>query len=222
MANSQRSDPVIQLGRRIVSELKRDDSTASVWLAHLLAERLAAVDDAHTADDKRAAEGDCVTLILELWRRQSDFPSSIRPFRDVDAVIRTLEALNIDETPFYYFADTLRFSSEAGLSEAERQWLEFAVSADQVARRIIRHALREAVLAAGNSVQDWVSLAREVVGEEPVESRVVHIILDGDGTSHDRLWRERRQNELARLRAFIGIASQWAESLEHELAQEEP
>ena len=66
MKSLDRSKAVIELGKRIVAGLKLGDEVTAQWMAHLVAEKISAAEQAsETARDDAMAE--CVDVILKFW-----------------------------------------------------------------------------------------------------------------------------------------------------------
>jgi hypothetical protein len=204
---------MIALGKRLAAQLDDDDDIAANWLAHLLAERLTAVETAPDAEAKAVAEAGCTGLIMELWRQQAAFPNHKRPFRDLDVVLRTIESLDTDNPASRYYPSPFRSAGGDAVPEAPRQWLELALGVDATARQLIRAALGMAVGAMGDEMQDWVALARAASADDPAEARVIRFVLDGGEQDDLDVVREQRQRQLGRLEEFIALAQLLAKDL---------
>ena len=103
MESLDRSKAVIELGKRIVTGLMLGDDVTAQWMAHVVAEKISAAEHAsETARD--AAVVECMDVILKLWAHRYTLPPYMRPLRDLDPLLRTLNSLGVNE------ADELRFS----------------------------------------------------------------------------------------------------------------
>ena len=66
MESFDHSKAAIELGKRIVAGLKLGNDVTAQWMAHLVAEKIVAAEQAsETARD--AAVSECVDVILKLW-----------------------------------------------------------------------------------------------------------------------------------------------------------
>ena len=141
MESLDHSKSVIELGKRIVAGLEGSNDVTAQWMSHLVAEKILAAEQApETTRDVATAE--CVDVILKLWAHRYTLPPYMRPLRELDPLLRTLNSLGVDG------ADKLRFftrrpNSEEleGATDEEKQIFEFAVGIDHAARELIRHAL---------------------------------------------------------------------------------
>ena len=173
MESLDRSKAVIELGKRIVAGLTLGDDVTAQWMAHLVAEKISAAEDApETARDSAVAE--CVDVILKLWAHRYTLPPYMRPLRELDPLLCTLNSLGVNE------ADAPRFfarppSSEEleGASEDEKQLFEFAIGIDHAARELIRCALSVAAERSVNVVKPWLEEVVKGGLEATVELRVL-------------------------------------------------
>lgn len=96
MVTSVRSDPVLQLGKKIVDELGLDQSvdTLSRWMAHYIAELIHSAETADT-EDRSEKLSRCASAILDLWEHRSELPNGKRPFEDVEPILRALQSLDL-------------------------------------------------------------------------------------------------------------------------------
>ena len=215
MVSQSRSEATIALGKRLVEQLGDDGDLSAMWLSHLLAERMTAVDQAHEAD-KKAAEDACVGLILELWAHRNQFSDRHRPLRDMDAVMRTLDTLDLDRPGHRYFAPVFRAVDAGATAEPAAQWLKLATEIDDKAKLLIRLALAQAVGAMETDAAEWVTLAAEAVAQEPAEALVLHFIWPDKPNTRD-LQNQATARQLQDLRDFIDLAEQLAQNLERQL-----
>lgn len=102
MESLDRSKAVIDLGKRIVAGLMLGDDVTAQWMAHLVAEKISAAEDAsETVRDSAVAE--CIDAILKLWSHRYMLPPHMRPLRELDPLLHTLNSLGVNE------ADELRY-----------------------------------------------------------------------------------------------------------------
>lgn len=210
--SQSRSKAIIDLGKRLADQLGDEADLAALWLSHLLAERMAAVEQAE-GEQKIAAEEACVRLILELWSKRNSFTDRHRPLRDMDPILRTLAALDVERPDHRYFGSVFRAANPADTPEVAAQWLKFATELDTIAKELIRLALGQAVEAMDTDAADWIDLAAKAAAQEPVEALIVRFVSPGSGGKRD--WeKEARAKRVGRLREFIALAEQLADRLE--------
>jgi hypothetical protein len=91
---------VLELGKRLVSQLDAADDFLASWMAHYIAQR---INDAEKAPDEARAEAtdSCAKAILEIWEHRSSLPNQVRPLRDLGPVLRTLASLDVDQTQYF-------------------------------------------------------------------------------------------------------------------------
>lgn len=179
MESLDRSKAVIELGKRIVAGLKLGDDVTAQWMAHLVAEKISAAEQApETARDVAVAE--CVDVILKLWTHLYTLPPYMRPLRELEPLLLTLNSLGVNE------ADELRFfsrrpSSEEleGATEEEKKLFEFAIEIDHVARELIRHTLSVAAERSVDLVKPWLEEAFNGNLDATVELRIARFAEEG-------------------------------------------
>ena len=220
MESLDRSKAVIELGKRIVAGLMLGDDVTAQWMAHLVAEKISAAEDAsETVRDSAVSE--CVDVILKLWAHRYTLPPYMRPLRELDPLLHTLNSLDVNE------ADELRFftrppSSEEleGATEDEKKLFEFAIGIDQTARELIRYALSIAAERAVNLVNPWLE---EVVNgglEATVELRVSRFVVDGLLKSQKEANRQAMLDRADRLESFAKVALSLASEMREMLPQD--
>ncbi|MBK3866486.1 hypothetical protein GFL09_02030 [Pseudomonas stutzeri] len=219
MESLDRSKAVIELGKRIVAGLTLGDDVTAQWMAHLVAEKISAAEDApETARDSAVAE--CVDVILKLWAHRYTLPPYMRPLRELDPLLRTLNSLGVNE------ADALRFfarppSSEEleGASEDEKQLFEFAIGIDHAARELIRCALSVAAERSVNVVKPWLEEVVKGGLEATVELRLSRFVVDGLIKSHKETKRQAMLDRADRLESFAKVALSLASEMREMLPQ---
>jgi hypothetical protein len=213
-----RSKAVLELGKRLVAQLDDDDDLLSSWMAHEIAARMQAVEVA-SGEAKRLAEDACAAAILELWRHRNALPAHQRPFSELEPVIRTIASLDVEGSGYRYFPHALREAAAGNAEGKAKTWLEFAIGLDYTARLLIKSALRSAAELAASSAQAWVDLANRAGADEGVEPLVVRFALDSDngGESETSKENEVLKERLARIEAFLSVASEMADDLRGKL-----
>lgn len=206
MESLDRSKAVIELGKRIVAGLKLGDDVTAQWMAHLVAEKISAAEDApETVRDAAVAE--CVNVILKLWAHRYTLPPYMRPLRELDPLLRTLNSLGVNE------ADELRFfmrppSSEEleGATEDEKKLFEFAIGIDHAARELIRHALSVAAERSIDVVKPWLDEAVKGSLEATVELRISRFVAEGLLETQEKAKQQAMLDRIDRLENFAKIA----------------
>ena len=142
-ARSKRSKDVLSLGRRLVQELKLNETcnTLAKWMSHYLAEQMLAVQAAKGRAAQRAAEDHCCEVILRLWAARANLPGTARPLGRLDEAIKALEEMRSDQTRF---PAMVRRAS----GQAKSPWLGFARDSYAAERRMACIAFLAGVLEA--------------------------------------------------------------------------
>ncbi|XKY25135.1 hypothetical protein HKW97_24180 (plasmid) [Pseudomonas luteola] len=220
MESLNRSKAVIELGKRIVAGLMLGDDVTAQWMAHLVAEKISAAEDAsETVRDSAVAE--CVDVILKLWAHRYILPPYMRPLRELDPLLRTLNSLGVNE------ADKLRFfarppTSEEleSASEDEKELFEFAIGIDQAARELIRYALSVAAERSVNVVNPWLEEVVKGGLEATVELRVSRFVAEGLLKSQKEANRQAMLDRADRLESFAQAALFLADNMRKTLSQD--
>lgn len=220
MESLDRSKAVIELGKRIVAGLKLGDDVTAQWMAHLVAEKISAAEDAsETVRDVAVAE--CVDVILKLWSHRYTLPPYMRPLRELDPLLRTLNSLGVNE------ADGLRFfarppSSEEleGATEDEKKLFEFAIGIDRVARELIRYAISVAAERSLNVVKLWLEDAFKGSLEAAVELRISRFVAEGLLKNQEKANQQAMLDRIDRLESFAKAALFLAGDMRKTLSQD--
>ena len=220
MESLDRSKAVIELGKRIVAGLMLGDDVTAQWMAHLVAEKIFAAEDAsETVRDSAVAE--CVDVILKLWAHRYTLPPYMRPLRELDPLLRTLNSLGVNE------ADELRFfarppTSEEleGASEDEKELFEFAIGIDQAARELIRYALSVAAERSVSVVNPWLEEVVKGGLEATVELRVSRFVAGGLLKSKEQAKQQAMLDRIGRLESFAEAAMFLAADMRSTLPQD--
>ena len=172
MESLDRSKAVIELGKRIVAGLKLGDDVTAQWMAHLVAEKISIAEEAsETLRDVAVAE--CVDVILKLWAHRYTLPPYMRPLRELDPLLRTLNSLGVDDAiELRFFSRPLSIEELEGATEDERELFEFAIGIDHVARELIRYALSVASERSVDLVKPWLKDAFKGNLEAAVELQI--------------------------------------------------
>ncbi|MGE8496271.1 MAG: AVAST type 3 anti-phage protein Avs3b [Pseudomonas sp.] len=220
MESLDRSKAVIELGKRIVAGLMLGDDVTAQWMAHLVAEKISAAEDAsETARDSAVAE--CVDVILKLWAHRYTLPPYMRPLRTLEPLLSTLNSLGVNE------ADELRFfahppSNEEleGATEEEKELFTVAISIDQTARELIRYFLSVAAERSANVAKPWLEEVVKGGLEATVELRVSRFVVDGLLKNQKEANRQAMLDRADRLESFAKVALSLASEMRETLPQD--
>jgi len=160
MESLDRSRAVIKLGMRLVTELKISDDSLAQWMAHFIAERIDAVE--HASPENRAlAQDACASAIFNLWEHRNSLSRDIRPFREIEPLLKTLESLDTDGEARCRYLPTRSEGEEIDSA---------ALSIDYAARVLIKSILQaagqDAVKKSVPLVEDAASADVDVVLEQ--------------------------------------------------------
>ena len=69
------------MGKKIVKEFSSEGrhNTSIQWMGHYLAELIHKSENASSQEDKKSAHKECISLILELWKRRAYYPERLAP-----------------------------------------------------------------------------------------------------------------------------------------------
>lgn len=205
---------ILALGKKLVDELGLDQSvdTLGRWMAHYIAEL---INDAENAapEEKPSRQERCAAAILELWRHRAELRDGIRPFEDVEPILRALASLDpLDETPRYFSIARAAAADVEPDTEAGK-WLKLANGIDSTAKELIRHCFARAAQTAQDETAEWVTLAEEAGLENDVEVRVVGFLSKKAGAGEEDEERREIEKRIERLEAFMDLAAELAADL---------
>ena len=223
MESLDRSKAVIEIGKRVVAGLKLGEDVTAQWMAHLVAEKISAAEQASEAT-RDAAASVCVDVILKLWAHRYTLPPYMRPLRELDPLLRTLNSLGVKEE------DELRFfsrppSSEEldGATEDEKKLFEFAIGIDHVARELIRHALSVAAERSVDLVRPWLEEAFKGNLDVAVELRIARFAVEGLMKGQEAAKRQVMLDRIDRMESFANaallIANEMRKTLPRDIAE---
>ncbi|WP_110674236.1 AVAST type 3 anti-phage proein Avs3b [Salinicola sp. RZ23] len=223
MESLDRSKAVIEIGKRIVADLKLGDDVTAQWMAHLIAEKISAAEDApETARDTAVAE--CVDMIQKLWAHRYTLPPYMRPLRELDPLLRTLTSLGVDEMDEFRFFSRPPSSEELeGATEEEKELFEFAIGIDHAARELIRYALGVAAERSINVVKPWLEESVKGGLEATVELRVSRFaedcLLKSQKETNSQVMLDRAVRLESFAKAALFLASEMREMLPHDITK---
>lgn len=208
MESLDRSRALIDLGKRLVTELCLGDDLLAQWMAHVIAERMDAAKRA-SPEARASAQDACSQAILSLWEHRNCLPSHMRPFRELEPLFRTLASLDMDSgARFRYFP---REPSDEELEAAEvagNRFLEAAVNLDHSARALIRYLLGAAAKEAAEKAIPWLDAAIDAEADVVLELRIVEFVLGGaKAPGADEIARRALQDKIEKLEAFSRMAT---------------
>lgn len=201
-----RSKAVIKLGKRIVAGLKLSDEVTAQWMAHLVAERISAAEHAPEAA-RDAAVAECLDVILKLWAHRYTLPPYMRPLRELDPLLRTLNSLGVNrEDKLRFFARPPSSGELEGATEDEKRLFEFAIGIDHAARELIRHALSVAAERSVDLVKPWLEEAFEGNLDATVELRIARFAVEGLLKRQEATQRQTMLGRIDRLESIANAA----------------
>lgn len=179
MESLDRSKAVIELGKRIVAGLELGGDVVAQWMAHFVAEKISAAEQA-PRDTRDTAVAACVEAILKLWANRYTLPTYMRPLKELDPLLHTLKSLSLDEADGYrFFARAPNDEELKGATDKERELFEFAIGIDHAARELIRYLLSSAAEQATDAVRPWLEGAVKGGLDVKVELSVSWFVADG-------------------------------------------
>lgn len=217
MESLARSDAVVQLGVRLIAELKAEDDLLAQWMAHEVAARISAIDSMKS-DEALGARDECAHLILMVWEHRASLPRRDRIFGQLEPLLRTLASLDVDGgEPYRYIHGFRKEAATRGARADTREWLDLAFGIDYAARILIEQALTAAAEPFSGEAQAWVELSLKA-GIDPVaERRVLEFVSqrsDGELGSDELKRRTRLKDRCDRLRQFAKLAGAFADDLQ--------
>ena len=228
MESLERSKAVIALGKRLVASLAEENDLTAEWMAHLIAERMDAVEQAPPAE-KTAAEEACAHAIYKLWSHRFSAPRGVNLLHEAEPIARALASLDPERKEFRFFPEAVGLAGAEDLKNPN-DWLKLAQQLDRTCRDLIHFALQKGA-DDGMASQEFKDLLKQVLDAEAnvhFEVRLVSFILDKDQEEVDeqeRLYRiadRIRWEKATRLEQFAALASNLASQLKEGLTEEPP
>lgn len=219
-----RSEPVLNLGKKIIDELGLDQSvdTLSRWMAHYIAQLILSVETAG-AEDRSEKLSRCASAILDLWRHRSELPNGKRPFEDVEPILRALESLDLNNNTPRYFRSVRTAAGTAEQDVETMRWLDIADGLDYSARILIRYCLVRAAEDALDRSKEWVALAEAVGTEDGIDLAVLRTISYEsellNSATPDETMRKEIEGRLERLNGLTKMANALSSDLHAQLEQ---
>lgn len=214
-----RSKSVIALGKRIVASLSQDEDLTSEWMAHLIAERINAVEQAQP-EDKAEAEEACVQEILRLWEHRYTAPARFNPLREIEPIARTLAALDPEREEFRYYSEALGLASEEDCKNPS-DWLKLALQINRTSKDLIHFSLQQGSRETF-ATQEFKGALDEAIGANVdlvVEIRLARFIAEIDDREEllAQATEKRTREKIEQLERFAALSMQMAEKLKQSL-----
>lgn len=208
----ERSSAVIDLGKRLVTQLKLGDDEPAQWMAHALAERIK--DAENSPPEKRvAAQSSCAELVFQLWERRYCLPTQLRPLRSLEPLLRTLNSLDASNGPRFRFMQEK--PADVKVDESVEKKLDLAVKLDDAARILVHYFIAAAAEEAAEEAKPWIQSAADAGADVTLEVRVVSFVDDGLARSSDEaeVARETLKSKIRKLEIFASLAASHAADL---------
>lgn len=218
MESFERSKAVINLGKRLVTALNLGDDMLAQWIAHVIAERINAAEHA-LPEERASAENACSQAIFSLWEHRNSLPSHMRPFRELDPLLQTLESLNVESgAGFRYFPRHPSNEELEGAVASGKRFLNAAVNLDYSARVLIQYLLSAASQEAAEKASPWFDAALDAEADAVLEQRVVEFVSVG-GKASDTCEAARKAllDKIEKLELFSQLATAVAADLRSQL-----
>lgn len=222
MESLERSSAVIDLGKRLIAQLQLGDDEAAQWMAHMLAERIHAAENA-PPEGRASAQSSCSELVLQVWERRYSLPTRLRPFKELEPLLRTLDSL--DSNSGHRFRFMPEPPGDLNVEEGAKQMLDIAVKLDAAARVLVHYFLATAAEQASAEAQPWIQSAAQSSADVTLEVRLVSFVAGGLDRAADeaQVAREILQDKIKKLEMFASLAASHAADLraKHGLVDDE-
>lgn len=212
MESLERSRAVIELGKRLVAQLKIGDDEVSQWMAHMLAERIHLAETA-TPEDRLAAQNSCAELVFQLWAQRYSFPPRLRPLAKLEPLLTTLDALDATNGPRFRFMHESPADIEVDGDVA--RLLRLAVKLDDASRILVQYFLAAAAEEASEESKPWIQSAVDAEADVTLEVRIIGFVNGGLDCASDegKFVREALLDKIQKLETFASAAAAHAAEL---------
>lgn len=216
MESLERSRAVIDLGKRLVTQLKLGDDELGQWMAHALAER---IKDAENAPPEKrvAAQSSCAELVFQLWERRYSVPTQLRPLKSLEPLLWTLNSLDTTSGPRFRYMQERPADMKVG--ETVEKMLDLAVKLDDAVRILVQYFLSTAAEQAPEETQPWIQSAIDAGADVSFEVRAVSFVDSGLDRSSEvsEMAREALNDKIQKLEVFASLAVHHAQELRAKL-----
>lgn len=157
---------------------------------------------------------------FDLWTHLSELPNGMRPFQDLEPVMRAIESLDPENNTHRYYRTAYPSKSEAAEPIEQEKWLSIAEGLDYSAKVLIGYCLSEAADAALDKTKEWAKVAAAINSNSSPEivirflSKAAEINKSPDP---DEEVRSILGDRIKRLRVFLETAEALANILEERL-----
>jgi hypothetical protein len=207
MESFDRYNAVVDLGKRLVTELSLGNDLTAQWMAHLIAERMDAAERA-TGEERAIAQEACQQVIFGLWEHRDSLPSHLRPFKQLDPLVQTLSSLSVKGGTRFRYLTSNPSDEDLDSVKDDKQLLAAAVSLDYTARVLIQQLLSDASAAASEKVIPWLDAAVSAGAEVAAELALVTFVWGDEETLQgDALVRESLSEKIEKLESFSQLAA---------------
>jgi hypothetical protein len=213
----------MRLGEKLMEGLGHSTEKVNLlgrWMAHYLAELLEA-SKTGPIEAREETKAKAALLIIELWRQRSELPGASRPFREFDAVLRTLSSLDLSPSISRYYKV---WETDAGSkpSKQDAPWLETMSAVDRGARVIIDYCLSAITDKYAEPGRQWITAADEAGQGGGVDSEVIRKILARQdmptGSDPSEVKRKKIRDLINALEGLETIAKELSAQLRSELS----
>jgi hypothetical protein len=131
----------------------------------------------------------------------------MRPLRELDPLLRTLNSLGVDgEDRLRFFTRPPNGEELEGATDEEKQLFEFAIGIDYAARELIRYALCAAAERSVRLVKPWLEDAVKSNLDATVELRIARFAVDGLLKRQEAANQQAMLDRIEKLESFAKVA----------------
>lgn len=212
MESLERSSAVIELGKRLVTQLELGDDESAQWMAHALAERIKAAENA-PPEKQVVAQSSCAELVFQLWERRYSLPTQLRPLKSLEPLLRTLNSLDTTSGPRFRFMQER--PADMKINEGVEKTLDLAMKLDDAARILVQYFLATAAEQASEETQPWIQSAIDAGADVSLEVRVIRFVDSGLDRSSEaaKMAKEALNDKIQKLEVFASLAAALAKDL---------
>ncbi len=217
MEKQEEFEGALQLGKKLVSELDRDQSvdTLSRWMAHYIAELMSG--SSQDRKDETNVNTQIYSSILELWSHRYELPEGRRPFQDFEPIFAALRSIDPEsDSSRYIRVDTLPDDTDSESLETQT-YLERVRAIDSISKDLIDYCIGKAAEEAVDSTSDWVDAASKASSRAEEDILVIRIIKERADLFKEpdpsTVERESLERKLHKIEQFLELGEKFAEDL---------
>lgn len=213
---------MIELGKRLIAQLKLGDDELTQWMAHVLAER---IHNAETVppEGRVAAQNSCAELVFQLWAQRYSLPPRLRPLKMLEPLLGTLDALDVTNGPRFRFMH--QPPADVEVEEDVAKLLGLAVKLDDASRILVQYFLAAAAEEASEESKPWIQSAVDAEADVTLEVRIIGFVNGGLDRASDeaKFVREALLDKIQKLETFASAAAAHAAELRarHDMLDDE-